>query len=91
MLDSLEEATPSCSLINQIDQLNQPTNQQATQPINQSNLQDALMLDSLEEAQQLCTMHGYETGMQGGAPVALLFKVCDFAMGCLQMCANLNE
>ncbi|KAL4433632.1 hypothetical protein ABPG75_000073 [Micractinium tetrahymenae] len=37
-------------------------------------LVDALMLDSLGQAQQLCTMHGYETGIQGGVPVALMIK-----------------
>lgn len=38
-------------------------------------LQDTLILDNLEQAQQLCTMHGYETSAQGGVPVALLVKV----------------
>lgn len=33
------------------------------------------MLDSLQEAQQLCAMHGYETAMQAGVPVVLLLKV----------------
>jgi DNA-nicking Smr family endonuclease len=33
------------------------------------------MLDSVEEAQQLCTMHGYATSSNGGAPVVLLQKV----------------
>lgn len=33
------------------------------------------MLDSVEEAQQLCGMHGYDTTMQAGGPVVLLFKV----------------
>lgn len=33
------------------------------------------MLDSIEQAQQLCAMHGYEMGMQGNVPVVLLVKV----------------
>lgn len=37
--------------------------------------QDALMLDSLEEARALCALHGYEAGLQDGLPVALLYKV----------------
>lgn len=39
-------------------------------------MQEALMLDSLEEAQQLCGMHGYGTAMHAGVPVVLLLKVC---------------
>ena len=37
--------------------------------------QDALMLDSLEEARQLCAMHGYETGAAQGVPTVMLVKV----------------
>lgn len=37
-------------------------------------LVDALMLDSVEQAQQLCDMHGYTTSMQEGVPIALLVK-----------------
>ena len=33
------------------------------------------MLDSLQEAQRLCAMHGYETAVQAGLPVVLLLKV----------------
>ena len=37
--------------------------------------QDALMLDSEEEAAQLCTQHGFEVGVRDGVAVALLLKV----------------
>lgn len=40
-----------------------------------ADLQETLMLDSIEQAQQLCAMHGYEMGMQGNVPVVLLVKV----------------
>lgn len=38
-------------------------------------LQDTLMLDNLEQAQQLCAMHGYDSCVQRGMPLALLVKV----------------
>ncbi|KAI7840763.1 hypothetical protein COHA_005577 [Chlorella ohadii] len=43
-------------------------------PLELSWLVEVLMLDSVEEAQQLCGMHGYDTTMQAGGPVVLLFK-----------------
>lgn len=45
-------------------------------PLSYCTMQEALMLDSLEEAQQLCGMHGYGTAMHAGVPVVLLLKVC---------------
>lgn len=57
------------------------------------------MLDSAEQAQQLCAMHGYGTSMQAGVPVALLIKVglqvCMHAclcagramLACIKICA----
>lgn len=44
-------------------------------------LQDALLLDNLEQAHQLCAMHGFEKCIQGGVAVALLVKVEAFMQG----------
>lgn len=44
-------------------------------PLLSACLQDALMLDSLQEVQQLAAMHGYGTAVQDGTPVVLLVKV----------------
>jgi hypothetical protein len=33
------------------------------------------MLDKVQEAQQLCAMHGYECARQGSEPVVMLVKV----------------
>jgi hypothetical protein len=38
-------------------------------------LQELLAMDSLEEARQLCTAHGFACGGEGGVPVAFLIRV----------------
>lgn len=54
------------------------------------------MLDSLEDARQLCAMHGYETGVVQGVPAVLLVKVraCNWVqctctpLPCLHACMS---